>query len=1008
MMATTTQSIVLAAGLILCGLSAAPRDVVKEGFLSPPDTARPGVYWYFMDGNLDREAITADLESMKAAGMGYAVFLEVNVGVPRGNVDMLSPEWQELFAHAVREAERLGIRIIMGSGPGWAGSGGPWVRPEQSMMHLVASSTEVRGPAAFDAVLPVPEPRKPFFGENTLPPDLKRVRDAWYEDVAVLAFPTPVAKRRIEAADEKALYYRAPYTSQPGVAPYIPAPASYDETPGAAIGQDQVVDVTNRLKPDGRLTWNVPAGDWTILRFATRNNGAVTRPAPKPGLGFESDKFSRAALDAHFEEYLGKLIRLTGPRRARDGGGWAMVHIDSWEMGAQNWSGDFRRQFERRRGYDPLPYLPAYTGRIVGSLERSERFLWDVRQTSNELVVENHALRFKELGRKFGFPLSIEPYDMNPAADLDLGAVADVPMGEFWSDGYGFNSAFSAIEAASIGHVLGRPVVAAEAFTASDREAWKLYPGALKNQGDWAFAAGLNRLIYHTFAHKPYGDRLRPGVTMGPYGVHWDRGQTWWPMAADYHRYISRCQFVLSQGRPVADILYLAAEGAPHVFRPPSSALDGTSTLPDKRGYAFDGCSPRTLIEHASVRDGRIAFPGGASYRMLVLPKVETMTPELLAKIASLVRDGARVIGTPPRKSPSLANYPECDRQVRTIAETLWGALTAPADVAHRPYGRGSIYWGGELSTAAAGELYPGYAATTSVLEAQGVRPDVRASGPLRSAHRSLADREIYFVSNRSGEKVTSTVVFRDGTRAAELWDAVTGEILRLPARVANPASGAEVTLHLDSFQSGFVVFYKNDLPEQRVASREGARARERRLDLRGPWTVAFDPAWGGPTRIEFSELSDWTARPEDGIKHYSGTARYTKTFDLPGASPGGTIRDLVLNLGTVMNLARVRLNGQDLGVVWTAPWEVAITAAVRPTGNQLEIEVANLWINRLIGDERFPDDGVREARWPEWVLKGTPRPSQRLTFTTHRFYSKDDPLQPSGLIGPVTIWAVR
>ena len=1008
MMASTTRSFVLAAGMVLCGLSAPPRDDVKEGFLSPPDTARPGVYWYFMDGNLDREAITVDLESMKAAGIGYALFLEVNVGVPRGKVDMLSPEWQELFAHAVREAGRLGIRIIMGSGPGWAGSGGPWVRPEQSMMHLVASAAEVRGPAAFDAVLPVPEPRTPFFGENTVPPDLKRIRDAWYRDVAVLAFPTPAVRKLIESVDEKALYYRAPYTSQPGVAAYIPAPATYDDTPGATIRLDQVIDLTSRLKPDGGLAWDVPDGAWTILRFAMRNNGAVTRPAPKPGLGFESDKFSAAALDAHFEEYLGKLLRVIGPRRAGDGGGLAMVHIDSWEMGAQNWSDDFRAQFERRRGYDPLPYLPAYAGRIVGSLERSERFLWDVRQTSNELIVENHARRFKELGRRHGFPLSIEPYDMNPAADLDLGAVADVPMGEFWSDGYGFNAAFSAIEAASIGHVLGRPVVAAEAFTASDREAWKLYPGALKNQGDWAFAMGLNRLIYHTFAHKPYGERLRPGVTMGPYGVHWDRGQTWWPMAADYHRYISRCQFVLSRGRPVADILYLAAEGAPHVFRPPSSALDGTSTLPDKKGHAFDGCSPRTLIERGSVRDGRIVFPGGASYRVLVLPRVETMTPELLAKIESLVSAGARVIGTPPRKSPSLADYPQCDRQVRATAETLWGASTAPAGVVHRPYGGGRIYWGGELSAVAPGELYPGFAATAHVLEAEGAQPDFRASGPLRYTHRSLPDREIYFVSNRTAEKVTSTVFFRDGTRAAELWDAVTGEIVRLPVRLTNPPPGAETTLHLDSFQSGFVVFDKTGRPEQRATRRAGVQVRERSLDLNGPWRVAFDPAWGGPEQIEFSELSDWTKRPEDGIRHYSGIARYTKTFDLPDAPPGGTTDGFVLDLGTVRNLARVRLNGRDMGVVWTAPWEVAITGAVKPKGNQLEIEVANLWINRLIGDERLPDDGVQNGRWPEWVLKGTPRPSQRLTFTTHRFYSKDDPLQPSGLMGPVTIWVVR
>jgi hypothetical protein len=384
------------------------------------------------------------------------------------------------------------------------------------------------------------------------------------------------------------------------------------------------------------------------------------------------------------------------------------------------------------------------------------------------------------------------------------------------------------------------------------------------------------------------------------------------------------------------------------------------------------------------------------------------MTPELLAKIESLVEAGAMIIGAPPRKSPSLVNYPQCDQRVRAISERLWGGLTSPAGVVSRPYGRGRIYWGGELSATAPGELYPGFAATAKVVEAEGVRPDLRTTAPFRYAHVAFPDREIYFVSNRTGEKVTGTVFFREGTRAAELWNAVTGEIVRLPARRPNTASGAEVTLHLDAFQSGFVVFYKDGRPAQGGdAGRDEIRGREKRLDLNGPWSVAFDPRWGGPEQIEFDDLSDWSRRPEDGIRYYSGIAQYKKTFDLPEAAAAGNVRDWILDVGIVKNLARVRLNGRDLGVIWTAPWEVRITGAVRPKGNQLEIEVVNLWINRLIGDERFPDDGVKDGRWPEWLLDGTPRPSERFTFTTHRFYKKDDPLQPSGLIGPVTIWAV-
>jgi hypothetical protein len=256
---------------------------------------------------------------------------------------------------------------------------------------------------------------------------------------------------------------------------------------------------------------------------------------------------------------------------------------------------------------------------------------------------------------------------------------------------------------------------------------------------------------------------------------------------------------------------------------------------------------------------------------------------------------------------------------------------------------------------------------------------------------------------------VSGSVLIRAGTRTAEIWDAVTGTISRLPVRSSNPGPGVDATLHLDAYQSAFVVFYANDgLDVAKSPLRADTSSSATRVELTGPWTVAFDPAWGGPERIVFDQLSDWTARPEEGIRFYSGIARYSKAFDLPATPAATPSTGWVLDLGTVKNMARVRLNGRDLGVVWTAPWQVAITDAVQARGNRLEIEVANLWINRLIGDEQFPDDGVQEGRWPDWVLNGTPRPTQRFTFTTHRFYKKDDPLQPSGLLGPVTIRAVR
>jgi hypothetical protein len=1001
MTSRTTLFSLMALALLSCLLTTQctqpEKDSLKAGFINPPDSARPGVYWYFMDGNTTREAMTADLESMKEAGIGYVLFLEVNVGVPRGKVDFLSDEWQNLYVHAVRESERLGIRIILGSGPGWAGSGGPWVKPEQSMMHLVASTTEVRGPSVFNEVLAKPEPKKPFFGEGSLTQELKEIRDGWYEDVFVLAFPTPNPSSPIPDIDEKALYYRAPYSSQPGTKQYLPAPANYKEIAGTAIDQSKIVDLTSLLQSDGSLKWQVPAGKWTIMRFGKRNNGAVTRPAPMPGLGFECDKFDTVAFDAHFDAYIGKLLKKVGPRKSETGGGWTMIHIDSWEMGSQNWTGDFREQFKKRRGYDPLLYLPTYAGQKVGSLELSERFLWDVRQTSQELVVENHAGRFKELGRRNGFRLSIEPYDMNPTADLNLGAVADVPMCEFWTDKFGFNSAFSTLEATSIAHVQSKPVVAAESFTADSWEAWKKYPGNMKDQSDWAFSIGINRFVYHTFAHKPYGDGLKPGVTMGPYGVHWDRTQTWWPMVPAYHKYVSRCSFLLSQGLSVADILYLTPEGAPQVFRAPASALEGTEVLPDKRGYSFDGCSPE-MLKLAEVKDnGRIVFPGGASYRILVLPDVETMTPELLTKIASLVKAGAKVTGNPPSKSPSLVNFPQCDEQVRALAASLWGNNSI---IPTRASLVTSLNAAGQMAT----ELYPLYDSTATLLKKLGVNPDFTSSGSIRYNHRSMSDREVYFVSNRTDQMVEADCMFRDGTPDAELWDAVTGTIK--PLKIQNSSSsGISIKIKFDVSQSFFVVFNKTTQPKKDISlSGNGLVDLKPVTILEGPWTVSFDTTWGGPDKVVFETLADWTARPEQGIRYYSGIATYTKTFDLPESV--GSVKEpaLYLNLGVVKNLAQVKLNGKDLGVIWTSPWQVNISGSVKKNGNKLEIKVANLWANRLIGDELLPDDGVKDGKWPDWLLNGTPRTSGRYTFTTHRYYKKGDALFESGLLGPVKV----
>ena len=389
-----TVLILAATGL---GLASATADSLDSAFLKPPPEARPWVDWMFMDGNMTREGLTADLEAMAKAGIGGAILMEVDVGIPRGPVKFMSPEWQDLFHHAVREAERLGLDLTLNAGPGWTGSGGPWIRPEQSMQHLVASETNLAGPAHFQGTLAKPAPRSPFFGEGTLTPELKKARDDFYQDVVVLAFPTPAGQARIADIDEKALYYRAPYSSQPGVKPFLPAPADHAALPTEqCIAPAAILDLTSKLSADGRLDWEVPAGNWTVLRFGRRSTGQTTRPAPLPGLGFECDKFDPAALDAQYAAFDRTLLTGLGPRQSAHG--WRMLHIDSWEMSSQNWTGHFREEFQRRRGYDLLDYLPVMTGRVVGSLELSERFLWDLRQTAQELVVQNHAMHFGRTG----------------------------------------------------------------------------------------------------------------------------------------------------------------------------------------------------------------------------------------------------------------------------------------------------------------------------------------------------------------------------------------------------------------------------------------------------------------------------------------------------------------------------------------------------------------------------------------------------------------------------------
>jgi hypothetical protein len=516
---------------------------------------------------------------------------------------------------------------------------------------------------------------------------------------------------------------------------------------------------------------------------------------------------------------------------------------------------------------------------------------------------------------------------------------------------------------------------------------------------------------------------------MGPYGVHHDRSQTWWPMADAYHKYVTRCQFILQQGQTVADILYLNPEGAPQVFKAPSSALtkgivpDKTlvfsvkgeipptdskdAFLPDRKGYNFDGCSPSQLLK-ASVVDGKIVFPSGASYYLLVLPKTETMTPALLTKIESLVKEGAVIIGNPPSKSPSLVNYPECDKQIATISSSIWGGTTAPSKISERKVGKGKIYWGGDFSNFNLPELYPNYDATATILREMGIAEDFQSSGSVRYTHKLIPSGDIYFVSNKTNTALNATCSFRVSSGTPELWNPMTGETRKLPDFEVKKGQ-IQIPLQFDAFESYFIVFDKSSKAEpSNKAGLKNFTQPNVLFEVGNPWKVSFNPIWGGPEDIVFDKLVDWTSRPEEGIKYYSGIATYHKTIQLPENVVTDKNADLFLDLGEVNNIARVWVNGKDMGVVWTAPFRIKITDAIVSGENKIDIEVANLWPNRLIGDEKKPDDGIKDNQWPDWLLNGKPRTSGRYTFTTWKHYSKDSKLLKSGLIGPVRVITMK
>lgn len=869
--------------------------------------------------------------------------------------------------------------------------------------------------------------------------------------------------------------------------------------PEACIEAGKIVDLTSKLGPDGRLEWDVPAGDWTLLRIGHTSTGKMNAPAPDSGRGLECDKMSRAAVEANFAGMMGKIIAEAGPLAGKS---LKMVLADSWEAGCQNWTPAMREEFTKRRGYDPTPWLPCIAGRVVGSLEESERFLWDFRKTIGDLIAENHYGTFQELCHKNNMLFTAEApgIGMPTIADqLQCKARTDVPMGEFWIDGHNDSR-----EPACAAHTGGQNIATAEAFTARTGDAkWTKAPFDHKALGDLNFCRGINRFVFHRYAMQPWMDRV-PGMTMGPWGTNFERTNTWWEQAKPWMDYLSRSQALLQSGRFHADVLYFYGEGAP-------VALTGREPkIP--AGYDYDAIDAEALIKNLTVTDGRLTLPSGMSYRFLLLPPGDRLTPAALRKIKELAAAGATVVGERPTKSPSLSDYPKCDAEIAALAAELWGNEATPSG--SRPVGKGRVVWGTPLQ---------------DVLSDAGLKPDFEsANAKCPWIHRLAGDADIYFVSNQSPGPAVVPCTFRVAGKMPELWHPDTGKIE--PAPVFTEKDGlTTVPLSFDPAGSVFVVFRKpaagidpvvavtrnggdpqvadtrSDLkiekavygtaPEAGSTSvdvtakltaaitngrlrlpvdnsltgkdpafmqvkklwvdysftpaepKDAARIRkslvveeDATLDLppsggtagalpalelsrdatgslaaavtrpgiyeaktasgktlkatvakvpppqpiTGPWALRFPPKWGAPDQVTLDKLVSWSDHSDEGVRHFSGTATYTKEFDW---QPGGKQVRYFLDLGEVKELAEVVLNGKNLGILWKPPFRAEITGALKPGKNKLEVRVTNLWPNRLIGDVALPED-------------------KRFTWTTFQPYKAGDPLLPSGLLGPVTVLA--
>lgn len=1046
---------------------------IQTGFVTPHDTNNVWCYWYWIGDDISKEGITKDLEAMKEVGIGAAFIGNINPEEVDGPVPLLSEKWWDCMVHAVNEGKRIGVDIGTFNCPGWSMSGGPWVKPEMAMRHLVYSETTVRGSG--EVKLRLAQAKKEFQDTHVLAfPTLQaektklanqnskisvipRINNASalfdgnsstvaFFDAASSEYSIDIQSKETITARSIQLFpgingfnascelfalvdgeyksiksflfersntavnvgpdrYGAVAVSLPDVrseafrlvcinkgrrwssnvgfseiiiseAPVLeyfvekklgkmfPSPLpkwdSYIwknqnsiDAGELKVSSSDVLDISENMDVNGLLTWDVPEGEWTVMRFGMTPTGTTNSPSAPQGKGYEIDKASSKIARLHYEKYVGELLNRV-PIENRDA--LKYVIADSYEQGSQNWTDGFEQTFEKKFGYSPKEYLPVFAGKVVNSVEESNRFLWDLRRSVADAVAYEYVGGLREVSNENNLKLWLENYGHwgFPSEFLMYGGQSNLVAGEFWNEGELGN--IECKSGSSAAHIYGKPVTSAEAFTASGK-AFQRHPAMLKKRGDWSFTEGINHFVLHLYIHQPDDNRV-PGVNAW-FSTEFNRLNTWFKQSETWIEYLRRCQHLLQQGKYVADVCYFIGEDAP--------MMTGARNPELPEGYSYDYINAEVILNRLSVENGKFVLPDGTSYSVMVLPPNKTMRPELLAKIEDLVNQGGVIFGHAPEKSPSLANYPECDSKVKELAEKLWGAEKEKT-IQIKKYGAGYVVDELDLKL---------------TLETLKVSKDVIINGnyPVLWTHRTMPGMEIYFLTNQSEEEVNFKPSFRVSGMKPQLWDAVTGEIRSLN-EYSEENGRISVPIKMEAHRSWFVVF-SNNKENIGLGFEKNFPNFNQIQTVDSEWTVDFQNKDIGPKgKIKFKSLSDWSLSDEGKIKYYSGTATYKTSFELNDIPAN---EELFINLGKVSVMAKVKINGQNIGGIWMEPYRLNATKHLKEGSNEIEIEVVNLWRNQLIKDKKLPIE-------------------DRYTWHLVDDIKEDEEPQSSGLIGPVTI----